>query len=56
VQSVNTQADVLERKTFVTSNNLDQIFLEGVPEKCYLEECLKLDTDDECNNDNWKKT
>lgn len=55
VSNINSTEDIQNRATFITSNDLDQIFMKGVPEKCKLVVCQELSDTDECHDGIWKR-
>ena len=42
LQKINSEEDIANRNTFITANDLDEIFLGPVPDKCKFEECQKI--------------
>ena len=56
VRYINTQEDIDNDNTFITANQLDEVFQGDVPDTCYREFCNEeLGEDHECFDATWKE-
>lgn len=51
VRYVNTEEDIERGNTFIISNELDEVFVGDVPDKCYRKYCIL--PNDPCKDKAW---